>query len=318
MNPETQVDETQNSDAPDDQAVERPLSKREQQMAAIKVVRETDDEEQQPTAAPKVAADDQLAEQLDEPVLLEDPTRARVRVKVDGEESVISVADAIKNYQKQAAADRRLAEANQILREARTRPLPPVSVDDGVTGADTSNQPEPKGDGNESAMEFITSLFEGDEEKAKAAFAKALGTGRANNGPTLNLEQLAAQLTPGIQQQLKNESALEQFTAENSDLAEDPYLTDLTNRHLDEEMDGGKPYHEALKAAATRTREWLASKGIKKPLDPAPTTTRNSKLERKAAMDNINTLNKTASTTVEPAQTASDVIANMRKARGMA
>lgn len=327
MDPETQVDETQNDDAPaNEQAVERPLSKREQQMAAIKVVRETDDEGGQDPAparaptAPAAKQDDQLAAQLnDEPPLLEDPTRARVRVKVDGEEAVISVADAIKNYQKQVAADRRLAEANRILHEARSRPLPPVGVDEGAPDADTANQSESSGDGKVSAKEFIASLFEGDEEKAAAALEKVLGTGRTNNSPTLNVEQLAVQLTPEIRQQLKNESALEQFTADNSDLAEDPYLTDLTNRHLDEEMDGGKPYHEALQAAATRTREWMASKGFKsKPVDPAPTTTRNSKLERKAAMDNINALNKTATTTVEPAKTASDVIADMRKARGMA
>lgn len=326
MDDDTQLDDNQTNDAPDnEQAVERPLSKREQAMAAIKVRRETDEGEEgaQPQEqTPAQSNDKQLDAQLaDEPVLIEDPTRARVKVKVDGEEMEVSLSEAIKNYQKQVAADRRLAEANRILAEAKSRPLPPVQVDEQPGGADTANQPDPQGDGKVSAKEFIASLFEGDEEKAAAALEKVLGsTGRTSNnsGPTLDPEALAAQLTPQIRQQLKDESALEQFTAANADLAEDPYLTDLTNRFIEEEMDGGTPYHEALEAGAKRTRDWMAKRGMVSQRNPNPTTTRNSKLERKAQMDNINALNKTATTTVEPPQSASDVIAQMRKARGMA
>lgn len=317
MDQETQVDENQTTDAPDDQAVERPLSKRELQMAAINVVRETDDEGGQEPAAETPPAVDQLAAQLsDEPVMLEDPTRALVRVKIDGEETTVSVAEAVKNYQKQVAADRRLAEANRILHDAKSRPLPPVAVDEGDAGEQTPAQAEPKGESNVSAKEFIASLFEGDEEKAAQALEKILGAGRAQS-PTLSPDQLAAQLTPQILQQLKDESALEQFTAANADLANDPYLTDLTNQNIEDEMVGGMPYHQALEAGAKRTRDWMESMGIKKAQsDPNPTTTRNSKLVRKAAIDNVNALNKTASTTVEPEQSVSDRIADMKKARG--
>jgi len=318
------TDDTQTTGAPDDQAAEQKISPRMAAMDAIRVKRDDDegaDEDveqiEQPVAKPRKAVvdeDDEVQAQLeDEPQLLEHPDKVRVKVKVDGVESEVTVAEAIRNYQKQVAADRRLAEANQILAQARA--LPPAKVDNTQGDDDTAQQPDPNGDGL-SAKTFIASLFEGDEEKAIAALQKFVGEGRSKS-PTLDLDQIADQLTPVLRQRLVDASALEKFQDANPDLADDPYLTDLTNRHIEEAMAGGTPYQDALGAGAKRTREWMVSMGIKPAATPNPTTSRNEKLERKGKMDNINSLNKTATTTQEPVQTTSDVLAEMRKSRGM-
>ena len=76
------------------------------------------------------------------------------------------------------------------------------------------------------------------------------------------------------------------------------------------------PFVDALDVGGKRTRDWLASKGVTAPT-PNPTTDRNTKLERKAGIDVIPALNSKATTVEEPEQSATDVINEMRKARGL-
>src|SRR5438128_2546308 len=70
----------------------------------------------------------QIAKQTqtpDEPPLIEDPTKHRVKVRIDGEERIVSLADAVRNYQKDEAADKRLRDATLLLQEAgKARPEP--------------------------------------------------------------------------------------------------------------------------------------------------------------------------------------------------
>ena len=66
------------------------------------------------------SGDDQLAAQLgqdDKPVQYADPS-ARVKVKVDGEEIELPLAEVVKSYQKDAAASKRLQEATRLMQIA--------------------------------------------------------------------------------------------------------------------------------------------------------------------------------------------------------
>lgn len=281
-------------------------------MAAIRVQRDGDDE----------GADDQLAIQTEtaQPaarVLTDGLDKTMVRVKVDGVEQEIPVADVVRSYQKDAAAQARLNEATRILDEARrtaAQPAkPPAQVDDNGGNADTTVKP-----GSEETIKgFVDALFEGDTEAAVAAFAKlGLNTGRSD-GATLDLEQVQAQLTPAIKQQLIDDSALERFEKANADLAADPHLVSVTNGFIQAEVNGGKPYAEALEAGAKRTRDWLASIGAAAPRsEPAPGAHQPSKLERKAGIDEVQALNRTANTTQDAPASTSNVIAEMKRARG--
>ena len=256
-----------------------------------------------------------------EPVVLSDGLdRTMVKVKVDGVESMVPVSEVIARYQKNEAADKRLAEAARLRSEAEAMAQkPPASVDAPPTGAQTPPQSTPQGgDKGQTVKEFLQSLFEGDEEKAAERLQALLSEGRAASSTPADTGSLAAQLTPAIRQQLQNESALDKFLETNQAIANDPYLTQMTAGFLDEEIKGGKSYPDALAEAGRRTSGWMASKGI--PIttkEPDPTTTRDDKLARKGQMDDIRPASTSAASTVAAPQSPSQVIDEMRKARGL-
>ena len=282
-------------------------------MDAIRVQRDGDDEQ-----TSNNAADDQLALQTETAprVLTDGLDRTMVRVKVDGVEQEIPVADVVRSYQKDAAAQARLNEATRVLEEARRTAAaatkPPAAVEQAAAPTHTTPIPEP-----ETVKGFVEALFEGDTEKAVEAFAKlGLNTGRSD-GATLDLEQVQAQLTPAIKQQLIDDSALERFEKANADLAADPHLVSVTNNFIQDAVNGGTPYAEALEVGAKRTRDWLASIGAAKPgSEPTASAHQPSKLERKASIDEVQALNRTANTTQDAPVSVSNTIAEMKKARG--
>lgn len=286
-------------------------SPRMQAMAAIRVRRD-DDSDDGGTNDQQLALQTEMAPR----VLSDGLDKTLVRVKVDGVEQEIPVAEVIRSYQKDSAAQARLNEAARILEEARRTAeavaKPPAQVEKPAPGADTTASPTP-----ETVKGFVDALFEGDTEKAVEAFTKlGITTGRAD-GATLDLEQVQAQLTPAIKQQLIDDSALDRFVKENADLAADPHLVSVTNAFIQEEVNGGKPYAQALEAGGQRTREWLASIGAAKPsLERSTGAHQPSKLERKAGIDEVPALNRTANTAQDAPVTTSSVIAEMKKARG--
>lgn len=286
------------------------LSARELALNAIAV--ERDGQEQQPVETTPPVDEAQLAAQLEPKVLSDGLDKMKVKVKIDGVESEVTVEEMQRQYQKNGAAERRLEEATRLLNEARAA-SPPVRLENQEATGNTETTPE-SGD-DEEGKAFLAALFDGDESKALAALKKIGLVGRPKE-PTLDTNQLAAQLTPAIKQQLVVDSALEKFGVDYADIVGDPYLADLADRYLDAEVKGGKPFPEALQEAGKKTRDWLASKGVKT-TEPSPTIDRNTKLERKAGLDQIPALNSKATTVDEPVPTASDVINEMRKARGL-
>lgn len=245
-------------------------------------------------------------------VLMFDQDKTLVKVKIDGVESMVTVEEMARQFQKNGAAERRLEEATRLLNEARQQSqamqAPPVVVAPATAKDDITTTQSDQG-----GKEFLAALFEGDEDRALTALSKVLG-GRQQ--PTQNEDELIAKLTPQIKQQLIAESALEKFAVDFADVVQDPYLAQMADEFLDAEVAGGKPYAEALESAGKKTRDWLASKGVTPPAIP-PTTSRNAKLERKEGIDQIPALHTKAVTQEDPVQTASDVINEMRKARGL-
>lgn len=286
-------------------------------MDAIRVKRDGDEEHDEGDGNAS-----QLALQIEQDtprVLTDGLDKTMVRVKVDGVEQEVPVAEVVANYQRTSAAQARLNEATRVLEEARRTaaaatqaPKPPAQVDQQGGSEQTPTPSKP-----ETVKEFVEALFEGDTDKAVEAFAKlGLNTG-ASSGASLDLEQVQAQLTPAIKQQLIDDSALERFEKANADLAADPHLVSVTNNFIQEAVNGGTPYAQALEVGAQRTRDWLASIGAAKPAsEPAPGTHQPSKLERKARIDEVQPLNRTANTTQDAPVSASNVIAEMKKARG--
>jgi len=77
-------------------------------------------------------------------------------------------------------------------------------------------------------------------------------------------------------------------------------------------------FADALKQAGQKTQDWLNEKAGIKHTEPAKTTSRAEKLDRKAAIDNVRRSTIAAnSNEPEAEESASDVIAQMRAARGL-
>jgi hypothetical protein len=252
--------------------------------------------------------DAQIAAQMND--LLASLDAQVVKVKIDGVESEVTVSEMRRQYQKNGAAERRLEEATRLLNEARTTkesaPAPLRFAQD---------EKKSDSDGQEGGKALLEALFAGDESKALEELNR-FGIGRSQEAPTLDVVQIAAQITPAIKQQLIVESALDAFEAKFADVMADPYLEGMAAGFIKQEVDGGMPFVDALEIGGKKTRDWLASKGVTTP-ETNPTIDRNTKLERKAGMDKIPALNSKATTADVPEPSASDVITEMRRARGL-
>jgi len=283
-----------------------------------------------PASTQSTSDDTQLQTQLEtgQTILSDGLDKIFVSHKVDGVEKLVSVADMRRDAQKNQAADKRLEEAAAASREAArllaeakqtigTRTAPPVGVE-GEGGAADSRTQSQTTDGQDPAatrQKLVKALFEGDEEGALSALEQ-IGVGRPSPTPA----DLATAVTPAVKQQLAVEDALAKFVTDFKDIVSDPHLADIADGFLAEEQQvPNQTYAQSLEKAGTRTRDWLAAKGVTPKTEQAdPTITRAQKLEFKQGIDNVQGLNKTASTTEEPIPTASDTIKEMRQARGMA
>lgn len=293
-----------------------------------------------PTPEPK-KADDQVALQTgDEQVLEADQlSRVRVKVKIDGVEREVSGTDLVRDYQKAGAADKRLDEATRLLKEVRslattppaggpatpTPPAPPVGADGKKGGADSPPNSSTDAGVEKTGKQFLSALFEGDESKAWEHFQKILagrpGGEQTQTSTTPTKEELLKYLTPAVMQRLAVESALDGFAKAHEDIVSDPHLAQLADGFLVEEQrtNPDKPFGEQLEAAAEKVQGWLKDKGVAPAPSPAPgsTTTRTEKLEAKRAADQVASAAARASAPVQQEQTASDVISEMRRSRGM-
>ena len=74
-------------------------------------------EEEAGTPEPQPTQDQQIAAQLE--AAPEDISKMRVKVKIDGVESEVTIEEMQRQYQKNGAAERRLEEATRLLNEAR-------------------------------------------------------------------------------------------------------------------------------------------------------------------------------------------------------
>ena len=273
---------------------------------------------------PVSAADDQLAAQLaqDERGV---SSGQRVKVKVDGEEIELPLAEVVRSYQKDATATRRLQEATRLLKIAEEKIAEQKAI---KTIAQENHSPENDGasageDGRKLRKEQVrgvfAKLYEGDEEGAAEAMAQLIdaeGAPRATQQPAIDPAQIAAQ----VKQQLAVESAYSEVKSDYPELFADTergvVLGKETHARMVAKLSQGLTGDQALKQSA---EEVAALFGISKGRQTtAPQrTARDTKLERKAALDNINAANVVAGNGNSPAevQNVSSVIADMARAR---
>jgi hypothetical protein len=245
-----------------------------------------------------------------------------VRIKVNGEEQDVTLDELRRTAQKNAAADRALADANR-LREQMTAEM--AAWTQTKTQAPATAAPATPDDRVEkiraSAGETIGKMFTGDDtgatESLVAAIVAALPPPTAQ-APAIDVKEIARQVT----QQVTIDGALRQFVADFGDVMESEERKLVADRQLFIAT-GGKALEElppaevapALERAGRMTRKWF---DLPEPKATTGTqaTARAEKAARKAGIDELPAAATRAASTLPPPQTTADVIAKMKAARG--
>ena len=259
------------------------------------------------TAAPKVEEEiDQVAAQLES-------TEQRVRVKVDGEELELPLSEVVRSYQKDATATKRLQEATRLLEiaenQAKTVATPPK---------EENNQQQPEGEVSGERLGIIkgafSKLYEGDEEGAAEEMLRLIeGAGKATQ--SVDPEKIAA----AVRQQLAVESAYGTAKSDYPELFAETergiVLGKETHQRMLNRIATGVPKDQALYESA---EEVAGLFGIARTGRQLPKrTARETKLERKAGLDNLDSANAVAgdSSAAAEAEDVSSVIKQMAQAR---
>jgi hypothetical protein len=293
--------------------------------------------EPEPEPSPEPQPQDQLQTQLADPAPEPEPAAtlpAKVKVKIDGEEAEVPVDDLVRQYQKNATADKRLAEATRLLREAQEAEAQRLlreqqhqqylqqQLEQQQQQAPTQN---PAGDDPLAAgKDFIKALFSGDEENAEAKLVEMLAgrqQAQAAPAPILDVNEIASTVAQQVQQKLVVESVLNQNRRDYPEMYADPDLEALALTKIQRmQAEEGTDFFAALDTVSKQMAQkfgWSAAQqepGRRE--DPVPaTSSRATKLEAKQKIDNVSSINtKTAPTEPQP-EDASSIIAAMKAAR---
>ncbi len=231
------------------------------------------------------------------------PVVVKHKVKVNGVDREFTTDELIARASKVEAADAYLQEAARIRREAELSAQPkPLSPQDAAKAA------------LDEEREIVRAIQMGEEPEALAAIRKLRAPVPSGMTPD---EQARF-----IRDTLAFEKAADRFGSEYADVMGDDRLRQMAiarDRELINEGDK-RPYWERLEAVGKEIRGW--KDGLVKKSAPAATadTTNTAKVERKAAAPKV----PRSSGAKAPApvddddkqESASDVIANIAKARG--
>lgn len=261
----------------------------------------------------------------------EDQIQKQTRVvKIDGEEREIDDEELIRGYQKNQTASKRLEEAanrqkelDAFAAELRAEEARIAALRDEQIKKIQTPLSEPQG--SEVAVTdeadydaLLNAIYEGDNTKAKKLLGKLQLVGRAPAAtpPTVDLDGIAEKAAAKAAERIAMNNAMEKFQKDYTDIVANPHLAKVADGFLEEEL-RNKPFADALEEAGKRTREWIAEI-TPKPTEPTRTPAREAALANKEKVDNLPSQSSVSSSANDDVdESASDVIRNMRKSRGL-
>lgn len=280
---------------------------RDQLAEQIEASRQTEQDPEPEKNQEQPNAGTQAIEQQIENALIDDPAKHKVKVKLEGQEVELSLADVVAGYQKNEVASRRMTEATKMKQEAEAL----LNQAKQQPKEQQQTQESAPGDVKTVAKQVVESLLDGDTEAAAETLAKVLeGRGNATQ-QAFDPNQVAAT----VKQQLEVDSVLEKFESDYQDVLADPHLAMLTNSNLAAELKSGQhaDYQSALKAAGDKTRDWMKSIGAQ---TQTTTTPKQERVALKESLEQVPRVTASAANQDEPEPTYADVIAEAKKERG--
>jgi hypothetical protein len=255
-----------------------------------------------------------------------------IKVKVNGEEIEVPYAEFKSGFQKNASADQRLKDANKARKDLDDREVAFKAQQDAfdkkVADAvklppEEKAAPTPDVDLKTITKEWHDAIYAGDEEKAVELSLKmqdAMAATFTPETPPTDSDPIDATAVKNeVMAEIRQEQAIDVFRKEyEDDILKDPYLTAAADVAFAKQVKEGVPFGEALMASGEEVRKWHKAMGASEKPEAIPDVD-TSKAEKKEAIDNIKTVgDKSASAAAaeKPPMTPSQVINEMRKARG--
>jgi hypothetical protein len=256
-----------------------------------------------------------------------DGERWVTKVKVNGEESEVEFDEVVKRYQKDNAADKRLAEVSYRQKQLDQYAARLEQRDKELREKFKKLQQVPRPTGaavpsNVDARKLTEALYSGDEDAATKAFEALLARTRQETPAgslAVDEDAIVGKLRQRLDAEKRREQALEferkrqeavvRFQEEYKDIADDPYLNDMADNETLRVMKEGSandPW-EILKVSGDRVRDWLSKRSPE---------SRDSRKRSAAAVAGAARARANLTPEDNSPRTTSDIIAEMRKSRG--
>lgn len=229
---------------------------------------------------------DQLSAQLSDEVI-DDPMNKKVRVKVDGEEREVALADLLRTYQVTSAADHRLQEATRILNEAKAQ-----AVVEPHQHAPANQAAVQGAEGLQAEIKTaLEQLYEGNTDAAAELFSNVIkAAGGRSVQPAISIDLIHEQL----QERLAVDTAFATIQTDYPDVIADPEIELLTTIKRNQKMSGGLSQSDAMLEASKEVYQLLGRGTTAGRQQERQSESRDEKLQRKAGLDRIPAANVSA------------------------
>lgn len=281
------------SDVPADDAVESVAAVRSNREIAMEQIELANMRRMEEDSGVKLTADEPAPAPVDVPIEAPQPAQKVVTVKVDGLEKTITEDELIRSYQKNAAADRRLEEAAQLLRQANER------ADQLAAQVQVQAQiAEPPADVpglRDEVKETLSVIYGGDEEAATEALTKLLTKNRGGDQPTPQVVQPNVdELAVAVQQRLEVDTAFAKLKTDYPDLIADPNLEMLTALKIKQAIAQGTPQAQAMLESADEIYRSLGKTPAGRQVDAPQPKVPNARMENKERLEPVRAASSSA------------------------
>ena len=239
----------------------------------------------QPDSTTQTRREEQAAPAAQDRHLVDDLGNTFVQAEVFGVKQEVPIADLLKNWQMNEAAESRLQHAKDLERQYQQRL------------AELENQPAPRHEtvdatDKKAALSQLFDAWSNGDELDDNNIAKLFGN--TSQPQPVQVDPVA--ITHQVRQQMAIDDTLSRYQTDYADIAADPFLDNVAASYLEAGMRQGKPFDSALIEAAEQTRNWLRQKAGVAVGDQKPSQTSDAAQKRANAQANLrNTPTTTAS-----------------------
>lgn len=242
-----------------------------------------------------------------------------IRVKIDGEELELPLAEVVKGYQKDSTASRRMEEAATRLREveAREQRLQELATAANQQAATPDLSDDPDEQVTELAGRIVHAMMEGEAETAVqdlVGLLKHQQQGRGGQTSETDIQQAVQQALQVQALDREYGEARELFVQEHADMNDNPKLAGMVNEVYFRELEAGRRPKAAAIAAVNEVRQFVQE------LTGSPgKTISTSKAERKQSYETITPASgRVAATVAKEDDSTLAIIASIKAGRGQA